>query len=75
MKYALLHVLLYIKELSCCLELLILCFLFCSLQKAWVELFMHPALPKNVEDKVKERLNNAVNGAIICSPNSTGLKM
>ena len=36
-------------------------------------MLMHPDLPKNVEDNVRERLKNAVNGALICSPESTGL--
>ncbi|XP_068758708.1 uncharacterized protein [Montipora capricornis] len=46
-----------------------------SLRKAWIEVFMHPNLPKNLEDKVRERLRSAINGALICSPESTGLKM
>jgi len=36
---------------------------------------MHPELPKNVEEKVKERLKNAINGAMICSPESSGLNV
>ena len=45
-----------------------------SLRKAWIEVLLHPDLPKNVEDKVRERLKNAINGALICSPESSGLK-
>ena len=37
-------------------------------------MLMHADLPKNVEEKVRERLKNAVDGALICSPESTGLK-
>ena len=48
--------------------------LYDSLRKAWIEVLMHPDLPKNVEEKVRERLKNAVDGALICSPESTGLK-
>jgi len=46
-----------------------------SLRKAWIEVLMHPDLPKNVEDKVRERLKNANDGALICSPDGTGLKV
>ena len=46
-----------------------------SLRKAWIEVFMHPDLPKNVEDKVRERLKNVIDGALICSPESSGLRV
>jgi len=45
------------------------------LRKAWIEVLMHPELPKNVEEKVRERLKNAINGAMICSPESSGLNV
>ena len=48
---------------------------YCSVRKAWIEVLMHPDLPKNVEDKVRERLKTAIDGALICSPESTGLKV
>lgn len=46
-----------------------------SVRKAWIEVLMHPDLPKNVEEKVRERLKTAIDGALICSPESTGLKV
>ena len=46
-----------------------------SLRKAWIEVLMHPELPKNVEEKVRERLKNAINGAMICSPENSGLNV
>lgn len=45
------------------------------MRKVWIEVLMHPDLPKNVEDKVRERLKAAIDGALICSPESTGLKV
>ncbi|CAH3112617.1 unnamed protein product [Pocillopora meandrina] len=45
------------------------------LRKAWIQVFMHPDLPKNIEEKVRERLKNAVDGAQICSPESIGLNV
>ena len=48
---------------------------YCSVRKAWIEVLMHPDLPKNVEDRVRERLKTAIDGALICSPESTGLKV
>lgn len=47
----------------------------CSLRKAWIEVLMHADLPSNLEVKVRGRLKNAIDGALICSPESTGLKM
>lgn len=38
-------------------------------------MFMHPDLPKNIEEKVRDRLKNAVDGAQICSPESIGLNV
>ena len=46
-----------------------------SLRKAWIEVLMHPELPKNVEEKVRERLKNAINGTMICSPENSGLNV
>ena len=48
---------------------------FLRLRKAWIQVFMHPDLPKNIEEKVRERLKNAVDGAQICSPESIGLNV
>ncbi|XP_022792421.1 uncharacterized protein LOC111331554 [Stylophora pistillata] len=45
------------------------------LRKAWIEVFMHPDLPKNMEEKLRDRLKNAVDGAQICSPESSGFKV
>lgn len=38
-------------------------------------MLMHPELPKNVEEKVRERLKNAISGAMICSPENSGLNV
>ncbi|KAJ7335953.1 hypothetical protein OS493_013316 [Desmophyllum pertusum] len=46
-----------------------------SLRKAWIEVLLHPDLPKTVEDKVRERLKNAINGASSCFPESSRLKV
>ena len=59
----------FIIKKCCCL------FVHNSLRKAWIEVLMHPDLPKNLEDKVRERLKNANDGALICSPDGTGLKV
>ena len=55
----------------------LLCILlhFLRLRKAWIQVFMHPDLPKNIEEKVRERLKNAVDGAQICPPESIGLNV